>query len=78
MKFRGHRSEEHEAEHEIVQCWVLVGSFKPRLVFEDLTVFENLEISFPRGRGVFGAFFFKRDSEVEDRVNEVAKGNFFR
>ena len=33
-------------------------------VFEHLTVFENLEISFPRGRSVFGALTFKRGAEV--------------
>ena len=31
-----------------------------------------MEISFPRGRDVFGAFFFTRDDEVVNRINEVA------
>ena len=71
IKFRGNDLR-NKAEHEIVQLG-LGRKFQTPSIFEDLTVFENLEISFPRGRDVFGAFFFKRDSEVEDRVNEVAK-----
>jgi urea transport system ATP-binding protein len=71
IKFRGNDLK-NKAEHEIVQLG-LGRKFQTPSIFEDLTVFENLEISFPRGRDVFGAFFFKRDSEVEDRVNEVAK-----
>ena len=71
IKFRG-EDLKNKAEHEIVQLG-LGRKFQTPSIFEDLTVFENLEISFPRGRDVFGAFFFKRDSEVEDRVNEVAK-----
>ena len=30
---------------------------------EDLTVFENLELSLPRGRNVAGALFWKRTEE---------------
>ena len=71
IKFRG-IDLKNKAEHEIVQLG-LSRKFQTPSIFEDLTVFENLEISFPRGRDVFGAFFFKRDSEVEDRVDEVAK-----
>ena len=41
--------------------------------YEDLTVFENLEISFPRGRNVTGALFWKRSEEIVARVNEVAR-----
>ena len=46
--------------------------FQTPSIFEDLSVLENLEISFPRGRGVFGALFFSRDDEVVNRINEVA------
>jgi len=35
-------------------------------------VFENLEMSYPSGRKVFGALFFKRSPEVIARVEEVA------
>ena len=58
-------------EHQIVQ--VGVGrKFQNPSIYEDLTVFENLEISFPRGRNVWGALFFRRDAEVINKVNEIA------
>ena len=47
--------------------------FQTPSICEDLSVLENLEISFPRGRGVFGALFFSRDDEVVNRINEVAE-----
>jgi urea transport system ATP-binding protein len=47
--------------------------FQTPSIYEDLTVFENLEISFPRGRDVFGALFWKRTDEVVARVREVAR-----
>jgi urea transport system ATP-binding protein len=58
-------------EHEIVR--VGVGrKFQNPSIYEDLTVFENLEISFPRGRSVFGALTFTRDAKVRERVQEIA------
>ena len=50
--------------------------FQTPSIYEDLTVIENLELSYPRGRNVLGALFFKRDSEVADRLHEVAKEVF--
>lgn len=58
-------------EHDIVKAGV-GRKFQNPSIYGDLTVFENLEISFPRGRSVFGALVFKRDPEVIDKVNEVA------
>lgn len=58
-------------EHEIVKAGV-GRKFQNPSIYGDLTVFENLEISFPRGRSVFGALAFKRDAEVINKVNEVA------
>ena len=58
-------------EYQIVHAGV-GRKFQNPSIYEDLTVFENLELSFPRGRDVFGALFFKRDAEVRDRVEEVA------
>lgn len=58
-------------EHEIVKAGV-GRKFQNPSIYGDLTVFENLEISFPRGRSVFGALAFKRDEEVINKVNEVA------
>ena len=59
-------------EHDIVKAGV-GRKFQNPSIYGDLTVFENLEISFPRGRSVFGALMFKRDLEVINKVNEVAR-----
>jgi urea transport system ATP-binding protein len=50
--------------------------FQTPSIYEDLTVFENLEISYPRGRDVVGALFWKRTSEIVDRVREIARTIF--
>ena len=47
--------------------------FQTPSIYEDLTVFENLEISYPRGRDVTGALFWKRTDEIVARVHEVAR-----
>ena len=47
--------------------------FQTPSIYEDLTVFENLEISYPRGRNVTGALFWKRSDEVIERVGDVAR-----
>ncbi|HCS65826.1 MAG TPA: urea ABC transporter ATP-binding protein UrtD [Cellvibrio sp.] len=58
-------------EHDIVKAGV-GRKFQTPSIYGDLSVFENLEISFPRGRSVFGALVFKRDEEVISKVHEVA------
>ncbi|MFG1410621.1 urea ABC transporter ATP-binding protein UrtD [Xanthobacter sp. VTT E-85241] len=62
-------------EYEIVRKGV-GRKFQNPSIYDDLTVFENLEISFPRGRGVLGALAFKRDAEVRERVQHVAETIF--
>ena len=47
--------------------------FQTPSIYENLSVFQNLEVSFPRGRGVFGALFFKRNEEVKSQVQAVAE-----
>jgi urea transport system ATP-binding protein len=42
-------------------------------VYETLTVFENLEMSYPHGRSSLGAWFFKRTAAVVEKVEEVAE-----
>ncbi|MDB5567111.1 MAG: urtD, partial [Tardiphaga sp.] len=64
-------------ENQIVQAGV-GRKFQTPSIYDDLTVFENLEISFPRGRSVFGALTFKRDAVVRDRVEEVAEMIFLK
>ena len=41
-------------------------------IYENLSVYDNLEMSFPRGRNVFGALFFRRTKDVDARIREVA------
>jgi urea transport system ATP-binding protein len=59
-------------EHQIVRAGV-GRKFQTPSIYENLTVFENLEVSFPRGRTVFGAMTFRRSSEVIERVRRVAE-----
>jgi urea transport system ATP-binding protein len=63
------------SEHKIVRAGV-GRKFQTPSIYENLTVFENLEISFPRGRTVFGALFFKRSQDVIDRVESIANEIF--
>lgn len=58
-------------EHEIVHAGV-GRKFQNPSIYEDLTVFENLELSYPKGHGVFGALMFKRDEAVIESVHEIA------
>ena len=62
-------------EHQIVHSGV-GRKFQTPSVFEDLTVFENLEVSYPKGHSVMGALGFKRDAEVINAVEEVAETIF--
>ena len=58
---------------------VLAGvgrKFQTPSVYEDLTVFENLELSYPRGHSVFGALAFRRDAHVKERIAEIAETIF--
>ena len=60
------------AEHEIVRSGV-GRKFQTPSIYENLTVFENLEVSYPYGRSVLGSLFFKRDQNVIDKIHEIAK-----
>ena len=62
-------------EHEIVHAGV-GRKFQTPSIYENLTVRENLEVSFPRGRTVFGALAFRRNKELDDRVTAVANEVF--
>jgi urea transport system ATP-binding protein len=59
-------------EHAIVRAGV-GRKFQTPSIYENLTVSENLEVSFPRGRTAFGALFFRRTEDVAERVNKVAE-----
>jgi urea transport system ATP-binding protein len=42
-------------------------------VFEQLTVFENLELALKTDKGVKASMFFKLDSAQSDRLAEVLR-----
>src|ERR1043165_8521962 len=67
IQFRG-KELTRMREDEIVTAGV-APKFQNPSINDDLTVFENLEISYPRGRSVFGALTFTRDAAVRDRVH---------
>ena len=58
-------------EYQIVRSGI-GRKFQTPSIYENLSVFQNLEVSFPRGRGVLGALFFKRTEEVKNQVQAVA------
>lgn len=47
--------------------------FQTPSIYEDLTVGENLEISIPQARGVWGSIFFKRTKQIKARIEQVAE-----
>ena len=62
-------------EHQIVHAGV-GRKFQNPTIYEDLTVFENLEISYPAGRSVIGALAFRKTRAVLDRIAEIAETVF--
>lgn len=65
------------SEHAIVHSGV-GRKFQNPSIYEDLTVLENLELSYPKGRTVAGALFFKRDKAVLDKIEEIAETIFLQ
>jgi len=59
------------SEHKIVRSGI-GRKFQTPSIYENLSVFKNLEVSFPRGRSVFGALGFRCTDEVKARVQSVA------
>ena len=62
-------------EHQIVRAGI-GRKFQTPSIYEDLTVFENLEISIPRGRSILGALTFRRSAEVIAQIEAVAEEIF--
>ncbi len=60
------------AEHEIVRAGV-GRKFQTPSIYENLSVYENLEVSFPRGRSVFGCLSFTDTPDVTERIQRVAE-----
>ena len=47
--------------------------FQTPSIYENLSVFQNLEVSYPQGRSVLGALGFKCTEEVKAKVQVVAE-----
>ncbi len=47
--------------------------FQNPSIYEDLTVLENLEISYPRKRDPIGSLFWKRSADVQEKIASVAR-----
>jgi urea transport system ATP-binding protein len=62
-------------EYQITRAGV-GRKFQTPSVYEDLTVFENLEISYPKKRGILGSLFFKRDQDLLKKIDQVAEQIF--
>jgi len=62
-------------EHEIVRLGI-GRKFQTPSVYEDLTVFENLEISLPNMHGISQSLFYKNTPEIFNEINKVASQTF--
>ena len=59
------------AEHEVVRAGI-GRKFQTPSIYENLSVFKNLEVSFPTGRSVFGALAFRCTPDIQHRINSIA------
>jgi urea transport system ATP-binding protein len=58
-------------EHKRVRMGI-GRKFQTPSIYENLSVFQNLEVSYPSGRSVFGALAFKCTKKVRAKVQAVA------
>lgn len=63
------------AEQKIVRSGV-GRKFQTPSVYPKLSVFENLEVSVPKGRGVWGSLFFSCNQMVRERILEISRDIF--
>jgi len=63
------------AEQKIVRSGV-GRKFQTPSVYPKLSVFENLEVSVPKGRGVWGSLFFSCNPRVRERILEISRDIF--
>jgi urea transport system ATP-binding protein len=59
------------AEHEIVRSGV-GRKFQTPSIYENLTVYQNLEVSYPVGRSVWGSLTFVRTAALSEQVRKIA------
>jgi urea transport system ATP-binding protein len=76
IKFKGEELTK-ATEYKITRAGV-GRKFQTPSVYEDLTVWENLELSYPKKRGIFDSLFFKSTDEIKQRVNEVAQDMYLK
>ncbi len=76
IKFKGQELTKAN-EYKITRAGV-GRKFQTPSVYEDLTVWENLELSYPKKRGIFGSLFFKSTDEIKQRVMQVAHDMYLK
>ena len=59
------------SEHRIVREGI-GRKFQTPSIYENLTVYENLEVSYPSARNVMPALFFKVDAAIDEKIRDVA------
>ncbi|HEC60096.1 hypothetical protein LCGC14_1346460 [marine sediment metagenome] len=59
------------SEHQIVHAGV-GRKFQTPSIYENLSVYDNLEVSYPQGRSVMGSLLFNRTAKVDARIREIA------
>ena len=76
IKFKGQELTKAN-EYKITRAGV-GRKFQTPSVYEDLTVWENLELSYPKKRGIFGSLFFRSTDEIKQRVRQVAHDMYLK
>ena len=76
IKFKGQELTK-QTEYKITRAGV-GRKFQTPSVYEDLTVWENLELSYPKQRGILGSLFFKSTDQIKQRVNQVAQDMYLK
>ena len=71
IKFKG-RELRGRKEYKIVRDGI-GRKFQNPSIYENLTVFENLELSHPTGRGVIGCLLFRRTATIKKQCEDVAE-----
>lgn len=70
IKFKG-KELRGVREYRIVRAGI-GRKFQNPSIYENLTVFENLELSHPTGRGVIGCLMFRRTAAIKKQCDDVA------
>jgi urea transport system ATP-binding protein len=65
------------SEHRIVRAGI-GRKFQNPAIYENLTVEENLEVSYPSGRTVFGSLTFVRTPEVNESIAQMSEGIYLK